>query len=69
MTLAKIVRSQYDGQAVLYVDALKLRHSGVVVGQSPNGEWYYIQSDNPKVPPQKWHFQIAAGLIGGVLLQ
>lgn len=69
MAAAKIIRSQYDGQSVLYVDAAKLRHSGVVVGQSPDGAWYYVQSDNPKVPAQRWHFQIAAAMIGGVLLQ
>ena len=62
-----MIPSEFDGQTVLYVDAMRLQHSGVIVGQSRNQQWLYVQSDNPNVPPQKWHFKVARDVLPGIL--
>ena len=59
----KIVTSEFDGRTVAYIDPLKLQHSGRVVGRSPDGDWYYIQSDQPGVEPAHWHFRITSDLL------
>lgn len=59
--------SLYDGQKILYIDALKLTHTGAVVGQTADGKWLFVQSDNPNVPPAAWHFKIAASKIQAYL--
>lgn len=55
-----MVSSAYNNQHVVYVDALQMVHSGIIVGQSEDGRWLLVQSDNPVVPPADWHFRIAA---------
>jgi hypothetical protein len=59
--------SEFDGQFVNYVDAVKIQHQGIVVGQTEDEQWIYVQSTNPKVPPADWHFKISARLITTVL--
>lgn len=61
--------SEFDGQAVVYVDALKIPHTGVVVGQSNDGARLLIQSDNPNAPAAAWHFSVDRELIDAVLVQ
>ncbi len=61
--------SEFDGQAVAYVDALKIPHTGVVVGQSNDGAQILIQSDNPNAPQADWHFSVSRELIDAVLVQ
>lgn len=68
MATAKIIQSPHDKRRVTYVDPLKLTHTGFVVGQSPDGNWFYVQSSNPKAPPKAWHFKIAAEMINTVLV-
>lgn len=62
-----MIPSAYDGRSVVYVDAAKLQHSGVIVGQSSDRQWYYVQSDNPNAPAASWHFKVSAAMIEGVL--
>lgn len=62
-----MIPSEFDGQQVLYVDAMKLQHSGVVVGQSKDRAWLYIQSDHPKAPPRAWHFKVSRSVLPAVL--
>lgn len=64
---AKVVSSQYDGQTVIYIDPLKLQHSGVIVGRSPDGAWFYAQSDNPNVPAAAWHFRVSAQMLPQII--
>lgn len=59
--------SQYDKLPVNYVDPVKIQHRGIVVGQSEDDNWIYVQSTNPKVPPADWHFKVSAQLIETVL--
>lgn len=59
--------SIYDGQKVTYIDPMKLVHTGVIVGQSEDGLWQYVQSDNPAAPPAEWHFKIASDKITAFL--
>lgn len=59
----QVIHSEYDGQLVTYIDPLRLEHTGVVVGASPDGKWFYVQSDNPTAPAADWHFRIAARLL------
>jgi hypothetical protein len=61
--------SKFNGRQVLYVDNLRLAHSGIVVGQSADGAWTYIQSDNPDVKPAEWHFKVSTRLLPGVLVK
>lgn len=68
MAAATIITSAYDKRQVRYVDQARLAHVGVVVGQSVDGNWLYVQSTNPKAPPQEWHFKVAATMIDGVLV-
>ena len=60
--------SEFDGRLVRYADALKLVHSGKIIGQSLDGNWLLVQSDDPHAPPAKWHFRIARTLINAVLV-
>ena len=62
-----MIASEFDGRAVLYVDLMKLQHSGVIVVQSPDKSWLFVQSDNPKVPPRQWHFKVARETLPGIL--
>lgn len=54
--------SAHEGKTVVFVDAIKLRHEGVIVGQSQDGETQYVRSTNLRLPPvvraQEWHFTI-----------
>lgn len=59
--------SIYDGQKVTYVDPLNLVHTGVIVGQSDDGQWQFVQSDNPAAPDAEWHFRIATANITAFL--
>jgi hypothetical protein len=61
--------SEFDGQPVLYIDALKIPHSGIVVGQSADESRILVQSDNPNVPEAQWHFSVQRDLIDAVLVQ
>lgn len=60
--------SPFNGRQVLYVDNLRLRHSGIVVGQTNDGAWAYVQSDDPNVKPAQWHFKVDTRLLPGVLV-
>jgi hypothetical protein len=62
-----VVASNYDGQKVTYIDPLKIVHTGVIVGQTDDGKWQLVQSDNPAVPPADWHFRIATDKISAFL--
>jgi hypothetical protein len=66
MDEAKVFSSPHDGKAVNYVDRLKITHTGVVVGQSADGDWLYVRSDRPNMTRADWHFKIAARLIDAV---
>lgn len=59
--------SIYDGQKVTYIDPMKIVHTGVIVGQSDDGLWQLVQSDNPNVPPAVWHFRVATDKITAFL--
>lgn len=61
--------SEFDGQSVVYVDPLKIPHSGVIVGQSNDESRLLVQSDNPNVPDAAWHFSIDRSIIDAVLVQ
>ena len=61
--------SEFDGQSVLYVDALKIPHSGVIVGQSNDESVLLVQSDNPNAPKADWHFSVTRELLPAVLVQ
>jgi len=58
-----MIPSDFDGQAVTYVDFLQITHTGVVVGQSPDGAWLYVQSDRADAPPREWHFKVRPSLM------
>lgn len=60
--------SEFDGQQVLYIDNLKLKHSGVIVGQSEDAQRILVRSDNPNVSDAPWHFSVAREIISGVLV-
>lgn len=62
-----MIASEFDGRPVLYVDLMKLQHSGVIVGQSRDQKWLFVQSDNPKVPPREWHFKVARETLPAIL--
>lgn len=61
--------SEFDGQSVAYVDALKIPHTGVVAGQSNDGARILVQSDNPNAPQAAWHFSVSRDLLPAVLVQ
>lgn len=69
MSDTRILASEFDTQAVLYVDNMGLQHSGIVVGQSVDGNWVYVQSTRPNVPDAQWHFRVRRELIGGMLVE
>lgn len=53
--------SDLNGQRVSYKGlAGGMKHTGVIVGKSRDGEWYHIKSDNPNAPKADWHFRIKA---------
>ena len=60
--------SEHDGEQVLYIDAMRRQHSGVIVGQSEDGGWFYVQSDNLRDDDSAWHFQVARAVLPGVLV-
>lgn len=60
---AQLYPSKHDGKPVTHVDALKIAHTGTVVGKSRDGRWYYCRSDRPDVKPAEWHFKIGRELI------
>lgn len=62
-----MIKSEFDGRRVRYVDAALLAHTGAIVGQSEDRQWLYVQSDSPSAPPANWHFKISRSVIGGVL--
>lgn len=53
-----MIESEYDGQFIAYVDPLNIVHTGFVVGQTPDRQWLFVQSDNPNVPDAPWHFKV-----------
>ena len=55
---------------MLYVDPLGMQHSGAIVGQSDDGQWFLIRSDQ-FVPqqPDEWHFQIHKDRIDAALVK
>ncbi|MBZ0294510.1 MAG: hypothetical protein K8L99_18240 [Anaerolineae bacterium] len=61
-------QGQFYNRNVIYVDHLRLQHSGVVVGQ--DSEYAYIQSDREDVTPSPtgWHFRIKLNLLPAVLV-
>lgn len=59
--------SEWDGQSVTYVDPLKMTHTGAVVGQSEDGQWVYVQSDNPDALLTDWHFKVKAEWMPAIL--
>ena len=59
--------SKFDGQRVVYVDKLRLEHTGVIVGQSDDGEWFYVQSDHRDIEAREWHFKVSREVLPGVL--
>lgn len=59
--------SKFNGKFVNYVDPMKIQHKGVVVGQTPDATWTYIQSTNPKVAPADWHFQVKTSLVKSII--
>jgi len=65
---AQIKPSEFDGQSVIYVDKLKLQHSGVVVGQSQDEKWFFVQSDREDTELLQWHFKVARDVLPGVLV-
>lgn len=58
-----MIPSDFDGQAVTYVDFLQITHTGVIVGQSADGAWLYVQSDRDDAPPREWHFKVRPSLM------
>lgn len=58
-----MIPSDFDGQAVTYVDFLQITHTGVIVGQSPDGAWLYVQSDRADAPLREWHFKVRPSLM------
>jgi len=64
---ALIKPSEFDGTPVLYVDKFHFQHSGVIVGQSQDGKWLYVQSDNPNVEDADWHFKVTRGTLPALL--
>lgn len=69
MTVAKLVASEFDNRRVAYVDNMRLSHTGMVVGQSPDKKWIYIQSDRQGVPDADWHFKVSREILPGILTQ
>lgn len=63
-----LISGDQDGKRVIYVDGLRLQHSGVIVGQSVDGQTYYVRSDRDGVPDAPWHFTVAADSLPGVLV-
>lgn len=59
--------SEFDGQSIVYVDKLKLQHSGIVVGQSQDEQWFFVQSDRENTEMLAWHFMVARDVLPGVL--
>lgn len=59
--------SSHDGEQILYVDPVGIAHTGVIVGQSDDDQWYYVQSDNPIVPPREWHFKVSGDILQGII--
>jgi len=66
MTTVTLTPSQYDGREVLYVDFMRLQHSGTVVGQTADG-WIYIESDREGVPDDARYWRVRPERIEGML--
>lgn len=58
-----MVVSAFNDKRVLHVDGGGLQHSGVVVGESDDGERVYVQSDSPNAPAVEWHFTVSKALL------
>lgn len=59
-----MIETQYDGQKVEYIDPLMMRHTGVVIGGSEDGEWLFVQSDQYVVSdPDEWHFKVRVEML------
>jgi len=63
-----MITSEFDGQAVNYIDAMRIQHQGVVVGQSADRQFILVQSSNPKAGAADWHFKVRRLLLPGVLV-
>jgi hypothetical protein len=61
--------SKFDGKFVNYIDPLKIQHKGVVVGQTLDTVWTFIQSTNPKVAPADWHFKVKSALVKSIIAE
>jgi hypothetical protein len=68
MSAATIVASEFDGRRVVHVDAMRLQHSGVIVGQSQDGAWLFVQSDRPGVSEKVWHFKVKRAILPAILV-
>jgi hypothetical protein len=63
MTTITLSTSPLAGRSVRYVDAIRLLHTGVIVGQSRDGAWQYVRSDNPRADQAaEWHFKLRTPL-------
>lgn len=59
--------SRYNGRHLTYVDPAKLVHTGIVIGESEDGDWIYVQSDQFAAGPDDWHFKVARVMLPGML--
>lgn len=51
--------SSFDEKPVLHVDGAGITHGGVIVGQSDDGEWFYVKSGHPAAKSKAgWDFQV-----------
>ena len=62
-----IVDSEFNGQYVVYVNAIGFAMTGYVVGQTHDGKTIYIQSDDPNVKDADWHFTVTRDFLPLVL--
>lgn len=65
MSTVTLSPSPYDGREVLYVDFMRLQHSGTVVGQADG--WIYIESDREGVPDDARVWRVKPERIEGML--
>lgn len=49
--------SAHEGKAVVFIDAIRMRHEGVIVGQSEDGSLTYVRSTKMD-SGRAWDFSI-----------
>lgn len=59
--------SEFNGRRVLHIDGGGVQHSGLIVGETDDGESVYVQSDNPIAPLAEWHFTVSKSVLPALI--